>query len=43
VGAAYVMRSTGGGLTLIPLRAFATPEDEKRFRELAAGRTRLSL
>jgi YcxB-like protein len=42
VGDAYVMRSAAGGITLIPLRAFGIPADEKRFRELAAAHTLLS-
>jgi hypothetical protein len=41
-GDTYVLRSKRG-YTVIPLRAFATAEDEERFRELviAHGRARL--
>jgi hypothetical protein len=41
-GDAYVMRATSA-MTFIPLRAFETPADEKRFRELATAHTRLSV
>jgi hypothetical protein len=42
IGDAYVLQGNARGYTLIPRRAFASPADETRFRELVAAHTSIT-